>query len=311
MRRVDVLRGWRDRWNVVEVKQVARQLTAELLAGDVRTASPFGLVDGRVDLRGLQVDLLATAPEQMYRRVTVTGGRWDGLDLTGAGLSGMNWFRLRVGNCVLDDAQLDDLRCWGVHVADTLAHRASLRFAQIGAPVDGYERSSWRRVDLKGADVRRLHGNVDLEDVDLSNAKFGQTALGWSNLKGVHFQGLVKGLSIGDLGQDLRPAAWTISEVDLSRATLRGLDLLTVDLGTPEVDIRLPDGEEQWIVRDWAAFLDRLRAYAPEELRPEVDVWVDHERRRLGPRQTWGFVSLHDASEYAGQPFVALLRSTR
>lgn len=311
MRRLEVLRGWRERWNLPDAKPLARRLAAELLAGDVRSASPFGLNDGRVDLRGLQVDLMTAITDPMYQRIGVSGGRWDALDLTGAGLSGMNWKGLRVTDCVLVDAQLDNLRCWGIEVADCVARRASLRYAQIGAPAEGYGRSAWRRVDLQGADLRQLHGNVVLEDVDLSRAKFGRTDLGWSDLIRVLFSGTVRGLIIGDLHADQRPRAWTLSEVDFSGAKLQDLRLLAVNLGTPEVDLKLPDDEEQWLIRDWPAFLERVAVNAPPELRQAADVWVQHHRHELGPNQTRGFTTLRDAREYAGEPFAELLKISR
>lgn len=311
MRRVEVLRGWRERWAQPDERSLARQLAAELLAGRVRTASPFGEVDGRVDLRGLQVDLLSATSDPMYERRNVGPGQWAGLDLSGAGLSGLNWRGLRVTDCVLDDAQLDMLRCWGIEVADCVAHRASLRSAQIGAPAPGLPRSVWRRVYLQGADLRQLHGNVVLEDVDLSRAKFGGTSLGWSDLRRVRFEGTVGSLTIGDLHAGEPPPHWTAREVDLSQAKPHGLQLIGVDLGTPQVDIRLPDDEEHWLIRDWPAFLDRVTANAPPALRLDTDIWVEHQRRALGPHQTWGFATLRAAREYAGEPFADLLQKSR
>lgn len=35
MRRQEVLRGWRARWDVPDVKQLTRQLSSELVAGDL------------------------------------------------------------------------------------------------------------------------------------------------------------------------------------------------------------------------------------------------------------------------------------
>lgn len=311
MRRLDELREWRERWNVPDVRPVARVLASELLVGDVRTASPFGLNDGRADLRGLQVDVLTATKDPMYERVGVSGGRWDALDLAGAGLSGMNWAGLRVSDSVLEDAQLDDLRAWGIEVTDCAARGASLRYAQIGAEAEGYRRSAWRRVNLQGADLRKLLGNVVFEDVDLSRAKFGRTDLGWSDLSRVHFRGTVRGLTIGDLHAAQRPTAWKLVEVDLREAKLRDLSLLGVNLGTPEVDIRLPDDEEHWLIRDWPAFLERVATNAPSDLRQATNIWVDHNRRALGPRQTWGFTNIRDAREYAGEPFVEHLQASR
>lgn len=312
MRRLEVLRGWRERWTSPEMRPIARRLACELVAGRVQTSSPFGLVEGRVDLRGLQVDLLSATADPMYQRVSVEAGHWDALDLSGAGLSGMNWMRLRVTDCALVDAQLDNLRCWGIEVADCVARSASLRYAQVGALFQGYARSSWRRIDLQGADVRQLFGNVLLEDVDLSRAKFGLTNLERSDLNRVHFRGTVAGLSIGGgLPAEARPPVQMLREVDLSEAKPRELSLVGINLGTPEVDIRLPDDEEHWLIHDWLAFLDRVVAAAPDELRREVDIWVDYQRQRLGPHQAWGFTTLRDSLNYGGQPFADLLRSSR
>ncbi|WP_461049937.1 pentapeptide repeat-containing protein [Terrabacter koreensis] len=294
-----------------DVKPVARRLSSELVAGDLTTASPFGLIDDRVDLRGLQVDLLSATRDPLHERVTVSAGRWQALDPSGAGLSGMNWNSLTVNNCPLDDAQLDDLRCWGVEVTDCSARRASLHHSQIGARAEGYKRSVWRRVDLQGADVRRLIADVVLEDVDLSRARFGQTDLGRSDLVRVRFRGTVRGLTIGDLRGDRPSEGWALSDVDFTRTRLRDLRLLAVDLGVPQVDLRLPDDDEQWLIRDWPEFLDRVAVHAPADLRDATDVWVDHARRQLGPHQVWGFTTHRDAVDYAGEPFADFLRTNR
>ena len=303
MRRVDVLRGWRQRWAGPAARAAARQLTRELLAGDLRTSSPFGEVDGRADLRGLQVDLLAASCDPMYQRVGVDGGSWTGLDLTGAGLSGMNWTHLQVSDCVLVDAQLDQLRCWGVSVSDCLAQRAAHRDAQIGASAgSGFSQSSWQRTDLRGADLRHLHGSAVFEDVDLRSARFGPTDFGWSHLVRVRFSGMVTGLSIGGLKVEDRPHRWRLHGVDLTEARLDQLRLNGVDLGSPGVDLRLPEDEDQWVIRDWSQYLDRLQARALADLEADVRIWTDVERRHLGPHQTLGFTTYADAPTSPATP---------
>jgi uncharacterized protein YjbI with pentapeptide repeats len=237
MRRLDALRDWRERWKQPEARAAARQIASELQVGRLRTVSPFGRVEGRVDLRGLQVDLLAATHDAMRERVTARDGQWSALDLTGAGLSGMNWFNLQVADCVLDDAQLDDLRCWGVEVSDCSAHRASLRSAQIGSTVGAYRRSRWHRIEMPGADVRYLVGDVELIDVDLSRANFSATDLGRSDLIRVRFAGRVDNLTIAARRVEGRAGSWALSDVDFSGADPIGLQLLGVDYGTPAVDV--------------------------------------------------------------------------
>ncbi len=167
------------------------------------------------------------------------------------------------------------------------------------------------KTDLRRADVRQLHGNVVMVDVDLSRAKFGRTDLGWSDLNRVRFEGAVKGVIIGDLHADQRPPVWTLTAVDFTNADPQDLWLIAVDLGSPGVDIRLPDDEAHWLVRDWPQFLDRVVANAPNELRADAETWTAHEPRHLGPHQTWGFTTLRSALTYAGEPFAELLRASR
>ncbi|WP_251450877.1 hypothetical protein [Microbacterium sp. Marseille-Q6648] len=311
MRRVDALRYWRERWKQPEARAAARQIASELQVGHLRTVSPFGRVEGRVDLRGLQVDLLAATHNSMLERVTARDGEWSALDLTGAGLSGMNWFNLQVADCVLDDAQLDDLRCWGVEVSDCSAHRASLRSAQIGSTVGAYRRSRWHRIEMPGADVRGLIGDVALTDVDLSRAKVSATDLGRSDLIRVRFAGRVGSLTIGARRVEEGSGPWALSGVDLSGADPIGLQLVGVDYGTPAVDIHLPDDDRHWIIRDWREFLTLVASNAPGDLQREVEIWVDFARGCLGPRQRWGFTTVADAAAYGGEPFAEYLDSCR
>jgi uncharacterized protein YjbI with pentapeptide repeats len=311
MRRLDALRDWRERWKQPEARAAARQIASELQVGRLRTVSPFGRVEGRVDLRGLQVDLLAATHDAMRERVTARGGDWSALDLTGAGLSGMNWFNLQVADCVLDDAQLDDLRCWAVEVSDCSARRASLRSAQIGSTVGGHTRSRWHRIEMSGADVRYLVGDVELIDVDLSRAKFGATDLGRSDLIRVRFAGRVDNLTIGARRVEEGAGSWALSDVDFSGADPIGLHLVGVDYGTPAVDVRLPDDDRHWIICDWREFLTRVASNAPGDLQRDAEIWVDFARGCLGPRQRWGFTTVADATAYAGEPFAEYLDSCR
>ena len=158
--------------------------------------------------------------------------------------------------------------------------RANLFHGELGTGLD----SSWTGVDLRGADLRGAHAQVRFERVDFRNARFTATDWGWSDLVGCAFAGVVHGLTIGRRPIADRPAGWTLREVDLTAARPRDLVLNGVDLGAPEVDVRLPAGDEHWRIRDWPAFLDRVAtavAIMPDgdEDRAAATIWHEYASR--------------------------------
>lgn len=314
MTRADDLRALRDRW--ADVPDDVERLTAGLTAGTVGDG-PFGLVDGRTDLRGLPVTptVRGGAPRGRGAHVQPVAGVdpvWSGLDLTGADLAETSWTRLTVRDCVLDDADLGALRCWGVTVQDASLRRADLRHGQLGAgPASVPDASAWRGVDLRGADLRGAHAYVRFEDVDFRQARFGGTDWGWSDLVRCTFAGVVHALTIGGTDPAARPASWTLTGVDLTAARPRDVRLVGVDLGADGVDVRLPEDDDHWHVPDLAAFHARLAA-AVEDLtgdaRIDAEVWLEASRRRTGPAQVRGFVARWDLDALGGAALVETVR---
>ena len=189
--------------------------------------------------------------------------------------------------------------------------RANLFHGQLGTGLD----SSWTRVDLRGADLRGAHAQVRFERVDFRNARFTATDWGWSDLVGCTFAGVVQGLTLGRRPIADRPAGWTLREVDLTAARPRDLSLIGVDLGAPEVDLRLPTGDEHWRITDWPAFLDRVAAAVAElpdgDDRMVATIWHEHASRNTGPRQTEGFIATWDVLRLGDQPLLDTLRACR
>ena len=121
----------------------------------------------------------------------------SGLDLSGADLREMTWADHRVVDCVMDDADLTNLRCWAVDVQRTSLRRACLHHGQLGAPSPVRpEASVWSDVDLTGADLRATHGShASLLRVDLHGARCAGAH--WSDLVDCTFGGVVEGLTLG------------------------------------------------------------------------------------------------------------------
>jgi pentapeptide repeat protein len=324
MDRAEVLRGWRERWWGLD-PGVVGAIGSDLLAGRPVTADVFGEIAGRVDLRGFPLTQVITGRQNGPRRVVVgdedrardvrrdARPSWTGLDLSGADLTEMGWMALTVSDCVLDDANMEGLRCWGVKVTATSIRRGKLFHGQLGAPARFWpHRSSWQQVDLSQADLRGAVADVRFEGVSFRNAKFTSTDLEWSDLVDCSFAGVVHGVRIGRRPISDRPPSWTLTGVDFTAARPRDLQLIGVDLGTTAVDIRLPQDDAHWVIDDWRAYLHRVAetidGLVPGDEKLSAEIWLDHARKDSGPDQLTGFVAAWDLDHLGGAALTELLR---
>ncbi|MFI5908637.1 pentapeptide repeat-containing protein [Dactylosporangium sp. NPDC051541] len=325
-RRADLIRDWRDRWSGVD-RTVVRGIADDLLHGRPVATAPFEPVGGRTDLRGFPLTRMATGGSSGPRRGQIGADdhataaatpppRWSGLDLTGADLSEFGWFDLTVEHCVLDDAELQGLRCWGVTIVDTSLRAANLHHGQLGAPAEFWpRRSTWTRVDLTRADLRGTTAEVTFTAVDFANARFTGTNFNWSDLVDCTFAGVVRGLHLGRRPVCDQPETWQLTGVDLRAARPRGLELTGVNLGTSAVDLRLPDDEAHWTIPDWPAYLERVRSRIrplPEgDVRMVATIWEEYARKDSGPTQRTGFIATWDTDDLGGPALTDLLRAAR
>jgi uncharacterized protein YjbI with pentapeptide repeats len=323
MGRSDELRLLRERWRASDVRDDVARLRTALLRGE-RAVSPFAEVGGRVDLRGLPVCGMVAGWRDRSPRLQAGSDpsrglaasrpvAWEGLDLTGAELWEMSWTELAVRDCVLDDADLSGLRCWGVDVARCSMRRVKLFHAQMGAP-DKYwpRRSQWRDVDLRQSDLRGAIATVVFQDIDFRNAKFQGTNFGWSDLKDCRFAGVVHGLTLGRRPIPDQPAGWTLSGVDFTAASPRRLDLIGVNLDA--AGIRFPSDPNHWLIPDWPDFAHRLGAVIPGlpegRLKLTASIWLEHRAKDQGPGQT-GFVAAWDLEQLGGPELRKLVHEAR
>jgi uncharacterized protein YjbI with pentapeptide repeats len=309
MGRREQLLALRDRWRTPEGRAVATPIREALLRGETPTSSPFGTIGGRLDLRGLAIGMTSPAgfPTMIRHTVERRDAIWSRLDLTGADLCEINWKGLAVRDCVLDDVDLQHLRCWDIEVTGCSLRRANLHFAQMGRP------GVWRDVDLSQADLRGALATVRFERVDFSNTKFRTTEFGFSDLIDCRFAGIVFGLHLGEQIRN-RPANWRLERVDLRNARPRRLELTNVDLGGG-ADLRLPEDADHWLVTDWPEYIDRVGKAADDlpdnDLRLVAKIWVDFEKSALGPAQVSGFVAVWDLLDLGGSELRDFLDSLR
>jgi len=310
-RRQDELTALARRWSAIPA-ETARVVRA--LGGTGRVESPFGLVGHRQDLRGCPVSspLPARAAAEAAARNTTDRTRWTSLDLSGARLQQSRWTDHLVQDCVLDDADLSGLRCWGVHVQASSFVRADLDHGQLGAGADFWPvRSRWEQVDLRSADLRGVVTDSVLRRVDFGSAKLRGARLGWSDLEDCRFAGVIVNLTIGQRPVARRPTGWLLRGVDLRRATLRECQVIGVDVGAPEVDIRWPEGDGHWYVPDWPELVARVGSVLPAiddpDLRRRAGTWHEFAVTDSGPGQRAAYIAEHDLRSLGGDPLVELV----
>ena len=166
-------------------------------------------------------DLVAGDPETLESHDVYEGLRFDGADLSGRDLTGIQ-FR----ECSFDDLQAHDAALRGATFADVEIHR-------LNAPIFSAPRAELRSVTIDGS---RL-GSAELYESALSSVHISSTKLGFANLSGANLLDvLFTGCSIDELdlsSSKLNRVAFvdcTIGVLSLNHATLQNVDLRRAEL---------------------------------------------------------------------------------
>ena len=163
----------------------AIQWGARLGSGEGLGGLGLGKVAGRWDLRGRTMSEPATSPMVVdgYNAVNVKGyDELIGVALEGIDLSGAIWphlrlSRVRIRDCVLDDARIPGLRSQAVDVTDSSFRGADMRDAGMSGHVARIRPrySTWVGVDFTGADLRGSgHGVEQYIDCSFSKARLDE-----------------------------------------------------------------------------------------------------------------------------------------
>ncbi|SMQ73826.1 pentapeptide repeat-containing protein [Agreia sp. VKM Ac-1783] len=161
-------------------------------------------------------DLVEGDSETLRPHDVYEGLRFDGLDISGRELSGIQ-FR----ECVFDDVRAHDAVLRGATFSD-------IEFTRLNAPIFSAPRAELRSVTVDGS---RL-GSAELYESALSSVHISSTKLGFVNLSGASLLDvLFTGCSIDELdlsSAKLNRVAFvdcTIGVLSLNHATLTNVDL--------------------------------------------------------------------------------------
>lgn len=303
----------RERWvNSAEGRRLAEQVVAKLRAN--RPLRRLGLpeVDGRVDLRGLQLpDAPQVRPVSRWRKAQVaevSGALLlQGLDLAGADFSAARLPHLRlqdtrVRDCRFDDAQLCDLGIVRTSVTSCSFARADLRQAVL-APEQRAPFSSFDDCDFSGSDWRGVVVRAgQFSRCDFADARLREVDFNASRLTDCRFKGRLEEVIFHDQVVT-GPRAVEGSVNEMLDCDFRDAELLYVEFrGLDLHRIKWPTSPEHLILRHYRCVLERAMQAAREPGRlpqgvPADKVSWEHRLALAGREQQLGY--FHVDGEFA------------
>jgi uncharacterized protein YjbI with pentapeptide repeats len=203
--------------------EVAREVVARLAAGRSLDELGLGVVDGRVDVRGLHVD------DQV---VMLQDVRVADLDLRDARIPSWRFDGCVVLDCLFDRASCRDWRLWRTQARRCSFVEADLSDAAVGT-WEGGEGNLWSHVDFTGADLRALvNQGATYEECELADADLTGVAFEQCTLRRCHFAGDLREVVFDGRPTADRPAPSPWEDVDFSEARFHQVDFLGIDLGS-------------------------------------------------------------------------------
>ncbi|MFJ9003532.1 pentapeptide repeat-containing protein [Streptomyces canus] len=203
--------------------------------------------DGRTDLSGF-----VFPPPRAVGRLSGLWGKGKLLDgttelkkvtLRGLNLSGASGPSLRLHgcelvDCVLDRADLPDLRLWDTTATDCSFAGTKLKDAALGT-WDRGRRNTWRRTSFAGADLRGAVAiGAAFEECDFRRARLDGLHFEQCALDDCVFGGRMREVVFDGRPLPDRPAPRPLSRVDFSGAEFKDVEFW----GCRAEEVRLPDG---------------------------------------------------------------------
>lgn len=236
MPKVPTIAELRARWDDADAA-----VSGLALLGGLTVPTPFGDVNGRVDLRGLRIDRGSSVAVMAMRApglglqadghtVRFKEAVWRGLDLTHAVLGDRALDGCTITDCVLDRADLAFAILWRTTIERSSLVGANLNHVQVLPEVGGGRRSVLREVDLSRAKLSRASfTDADLIGCDFTAARapgveFSCCGIGETRFVDARL-GAGRFLNLAVPATDLSPATtprWMV-DVDFTGADLRGV----------------------------------------------------------------------------------------
>jgi hypothetical protein len=307
-----------NRWRTDEGAARAKRVLDGLAVGQLPADLGWGVVGGRLDLRGLPAPLPKRSNrreiggrfvEELSELLTIREASISGLDLSGAQLESLRMFSSTVSDCVFDDARCQDWRLWGCQVRDSRFLGTDLRGSALGSWWDG-RGNAYQRVDFSQADLRGISCSAaTFVDCDFTGARLEKIDFQSSSFIRVKFAGELKEVIFWDHGFEIgKPDPNPMQEVDFTNARLKGVEFRRLNLDS----VRFPASADHLVVHNYRCVIERALDFLRNDdsrigrvLRATLEVHA----KWIGPQQDVAVFSLADFDEPGESEFAAVLLS--
>lgn len=225
-----------------------------------RPPEGLGCVGDRVDLRGLVMPgprvagELAQTGYSYGETIKIHGGRWSGLDLSGANLEHLRFHDAEITNCLFTGAEASDLRFWRSSVVDSSFAGADLRQAVIGTWHEG-RGNTWRQVSFDGADLRgAAMAGGSLDGCSFTAARLSGVRFTQMSLTDCTFVGRLERVVFDGRPRREIPEPSPLTRVDFGGAEFRDIDFC----GCRVEDVRWPEDQQVRVVERFPEIARRV-----------------------------------------------------
>lgn len=287
------------RWSSSEAVAFVTSFLNDLARGRPIESSPFGKIDGRIDLRGL--------PIPSDTRVHAVKGR--SVDLSYATLAGVWIEACSFEDVAFDDAVAADIADHGNQFSECSFARTSFRGAALGYRGSRFASNRFVEADFRGAIFIR----PEIDDCEFDRCRFDGVDFKGASFRRTKFSGEVKdvwfrgGFALEkDKARLGTPRPNFMEGVSFENARLSGV---TFSNGCGLETVLLPLDASCHRFSHWKARLERLLDFAasrPSTERKEVEIFC---RVHLvhAPGQDWYIVSTVDLRHEHGAKAAALI----
>jgi uncharacterized protein YjbI with pentapeptide repeats len=289
---------------------VERKIWTRLASGKGIEKLGLGAVDGRIDLRNLNVserrlERVVESNIGTFRKfggiTKIEGANWDKLDFSSSDLSHLVLTDCEITDCVFNYCSMRGIRARATSFINSRFHSADLRDSLLGGFREN-RRNVFRDVGFIKCDLREtFYKEAEFNKCHFRNCKLDRVEFGSSTFEDCSFEGELKEVIFyrraWDKGNfpENRMARVDFSKARLRMCAFRGLDM---------TDATFPHDDEHIIMRNFPSVLDDLISHFKDKLDPDsrglTGLFEDYRRWSGGPDSV-GVFNKADFLELVGE----------
>jgi uncharacterized protein YjbI with pentapeptide repeats len=286
------------------------EIWQRLIQGKGLEGLGLGLIDGRVDLRGLAipepqpVQTVRTPIADMTKVVGITnikGVEWKRLHFSSAQLTGLVFTDSSLNDCIFDQCKMKGIRVWATDFSNVRFRSVDLRNSLLGG-TNEVKRTTYRNVEFVSADMRgTVYTDTEFTKCDFKKCRLDKVDFQSSAFVDCSFEGELRevlfyrrGFRKGNFPEN------EMTRIGFTRARLRWTEFRGLDLN----DVSFPEDDEHIVIEDYPGIceylIERLEAGSSKGAQVLGAVLRD-EKKWLGKNQRVRILNERDILEAAGK----------